>query len=158
MRSCHEHDGGSIPLHPPIVFLFNHIFFVKRKSVVRKRGTDREASATLPPDEYCYLIILGVFRFIKSYKIVHNEHRRGLSVMMVHVLHCGLVQRWHTSLIISWQAVRLRHPLLAHNYCEFDYWFETRGMESFFFSSPVLFGLIWCHAPATDVPSLHTNV
>lgn len=114
--------------------IFIHMFSVEMKSVVRKRGTDREASATLPSDEYCYLIILGVFRFIKSYRIVYNEHRRGLSVMMFHVLHCGLVQRWHTSLIISWQTVRLRHPLLAHNYCEFDYWFETRGMESF--SSP----------------------
>lgn len=37
--------------------IFIYMFSVKRKSVVRKRGTDREASATIPSDEYCYLII-----------------------------------------------------------------------------------------------------
>lgn len=31
VRSCHEHDGGSIPLHPPIVFLFIHILFCEKE-------------------------------------------------------------------------------------------------------------------------------
>lgn len=31
VRSCHEHDGGSIPLHPPIVFLFIHMIFCEKE-------------------------------------------------------------------------------------------------------------------------------
>ena len=31
VRSCHEHDGGSIPLHPPIVFLFIHMLFCENE-------------------------------------------------------------------------------------------------------------------------------
>ena len=31
VRSCHEHDGGSIPLHPPIVFLFIHMLFCEKE-------------------------------------------------------------------------------------------------------------------------------